>query len=108
MAHQLFASAVAWVCVVLGFCGTHAVHAQDADKKCVRPRFACGVHEANERGEMHLAGVGLGAAKAAGKVPVVHTFGQGGAALACHVLAHFVFAGVEQAVTVAAFDSELE
>ena len=57
---------------------------------------------------MHIGGVGLGAAKAAGKVPVVHALGQGGAALARHVFAHFVLAGVEQAVAVAAFNGELE
>ena len=93
---------------VQGLRHTYPARAQDAHKKCVRPGFAGLVHQANQRGEMHLSGIGFGAAKTAGKVPVVHAFGQGGTALARHVLAHFMFAGVQKAVAVAAFNVKLE
>jgi hypothetical protein len=55
---------------------------------------------------MHRRGIGLGTAKATGKVPVVDPFRQGGTTLPSHVFAHLVLAGLKQAIRMLAINTE--
>lgn len=59
-------------------------------------------------GEMNHDGVFFGRAKAAVKIPEVHAFRQGHAALAFDVFTDLVLGGFEHTVTVFAFDVEFE
>ncbi len=82
--------------------------AKDADEKRVFTPPGSGVHQGDERRKMDIRGLLLGAAEAAGEVPVIASWRQGRAALAGDIFAHRVLAGFEQAVAVAVGNIELK
>ncbi len=82
--------------------------AKDADEKRVFTPPGSGVHQGDERRKMDIRGLLLGAAEAAGEVPVIASWRQGRAALAGDIFAHRVLTRFEQAVAVAVGNIELK
>ena len=82
--------------------------AKDADEERVFTPSGSGVHQGDERRKMDIRGLLLGAAEAAGEVPVIASWRQGRAALAGDIFAHRVLARFEQAVAVAVGTIELK
>ena len=85
-----------------------AIFPQDIDKKTVGTRLGSSIHQADQCRKMERCGLRLGQSKTAGKVPIIHPFGQRCATLARHIFADLVFAGLKQALRVFAFDVEQE
>lgn len=81
---------------------------QDIDKETGSTRLGSSIHLADQCRKMEGYGLRLGQAKTAGKIPVVHPFGQGYATLARHIFADLVLASLKQALRVLAFDVELK
>ena len=69
----------------------------DTDEKRVFAPPGGGFHQSDQGGKVDFGGFLLSAAEAAGKVPVIAPLGQRCAALARHVFAHRVLAGVQPA-----------
>ena len=82
--------------------------AKDADEERVFTPSGSGVHQGDERRKMDIRGLLLGAAEAAGEVPIIASWRQRRAALAGDIFAHRVLARFEQAVAVAVGNIKLK